>query len=223
MLRELTKPVQPSQGEVKRIHKAVQGLHEELFKAKFGSDPAPWDGHDTLALDKFLSYRRGWTTEQVLNLIRSRFASGGIYPTRPYEWLPELSKYTSGPLDAHGYPKSSLAAGDAEISRRAAQIIEEVSQRKAADETAVAEDLHWRATSRVLYDLRCRGFEVFSAVRPESCDLVAMRNSVNTKDAMAIRIIVRAGVGASFKPGVYQAIVPPDPNDLVTYHPALKD
>jgi hypothetical protein len=225
MLKELTETPRTagrnSTRDLKTLHTAVAQLHAELFKARFGFEPVPWDGNDRIILEKHLR-ARDWTNEEVLGLIRSRFGSDGIGPDRPFQWIPDLDKYISGPLDVAGYPKRALDAMRADIGRRSTEIMEEASRRAAAEDASAAEERHGRAMSRVMLDLRKRGYEIFTDVGSGSCDLVAMRNSVSTREGLAIRVVVRSGnMGVRAAANAYLATVSDDQFQFLTYVPDL--
>ena len=125
----------PSAREVKIMREAVHALTQKLYKERFGIEPEPWSNNDDLALDRHLAVSKfnPWpTVAEVESLLRAYFASDGIQPDRPYQWLPTLEKYKSGPLDAHGEPKSVVAAREAELTRKRVEITAETARRDAA-------------------------------------------------------------------------------------------
>ena len=125
----------PSAREVKIMREAVHALTQKLYKERFGIEPEPWSNNDDLALDRHLAVSKfnPWpTVAEVESLLRAYFASDGRQPDRPYQWLPTLEKYKSGPLDAHGEPKSVVAAREAELTRKRVEITAETARRDAA-------------------------------------------------------------------------------------------
>ena len=92
------KKVRPTRQQVEQMHKAVQQLHDQLFKQRFGREPEPWSWIENSALDK--AFGLNWKTEEIFDLVRSYFLSDGIQPERAYLWLPRIWGYVYGPLAA---------------------------------------------------------------------------------------------------------------------------
>jgi hypothetical protein len=218
------KKVRPTRQQVEWMHKAVQQLHDQLFKQRFGREPEPWSGTDTSALDKTVQPMPAWTTEEVLDLVRSHFESAGIQPERPYLWFPRLGQYYYGPLAADGIPKQSYAAMAAETASKLADAARVAAEAKAAEEARDTETILRRAQSKVMQDLRSRGFDVFTPLGPASYEVLATRRneSGRTVRALRIRIVTRDGEVDSNR-GFYSAVVSADPDVPVSYQPALEE
>jgi len=221
------KKVRPTRQQVEQMHKAVQQLHDQLFKQRFGREPEPWSGTDTSALDKTVQPMPSWTTEEVLNLVKNHFESAGIQPERPYLWFPRLGQYYYGPLAADGIPKQSHAAMAAETASKLADAARVAAEAKAAEEARDTEAILRRAMSKVMQDLRCRGFDVFTPMGPATCEVLATRKNASTKTTPALRIRIVTPPGrVGNDPGFYQALVSPDQDlqvDPVVYFPPLTD
>jgi hypothetical protein len=223
-------PPKPSAREVRLLHEAVKGLTEKLYKDRFDRDLV-WGKGDDLALDRYLTFSVNkfspWPTvaAEMEPLLKSYFASDGIQPDRPYQWLETLGKYRGGPLDRNGVPKSVAEAQRAEVDATIAAGIREAEERKRADAAADRDALLARLVMKVAEDLRARGFETYRPVGAVS-HIVAMRKSVDTRNAPAMRIVCRASEKEVTKdPSIYQAVCSPD-QDLrirpATYYPPLE-
>jgi hypothetical protein len=219
----------PSSREVRLMHEAVKELTERLYKEQFDIDLV-FDNGDLLALDRFLapSKFKPWPTiAEVQALVRAYFASDGISGAdRPYQWADKLGKYSSGPLDRNGVPKSVAEAQRIEVEATIAASIREAEERKAAAAAADRSRLVARLVMKVAEDLRSRGFEVFRPVSDVS-HIVATQKSANTRNCAAIRVVCRASIEELTRntTAFYQAIVDPD-QDLrvssVVYYPPLE-
>lgn len=216
----------PTTREVRLMHEAVKELTEKLYKERLGIDLV-FDKGDELALDRFLTpskFSPFPSIAEVESLLRARFDSDEILPDRPYLWLENLGKYRSGPLDKNGVPKSLVLAQQAEIDAEIAAAIREAEEQRRATAVADRNSILARATMRVAEDLAHRGFETYRPVGAVS-HVVAMRKSVATRNAPAMRIVVRASADEVTKSAdFYQAVCGPD-QDLrtspVVYHPPL--
>jgi hypothetical protein len=214
----------PSQRELDQMHSAVRDLYYELFKQRFGREADLWDSSDSSALDRYLRSSTGWTTDRVLELVRSYFESDEIGPERAHQWLQSLDKYGEGPLGPLGIPKRSIAAIDAELARKHAEITTETARRNAAiaeeDEERRFEDARMKVTK----DLLARGYEVFKPIWPSSCHLLAMRKTADVPKGEAIRVVVRTGSNATRTDRrFYQVLVSQDPNAPIVFDPPLEE
>jgi hypothetical protein len=213
----------PSQRELDQLHNAVRDLYYELFKQRFGREADFWDSSDGSALDRYLRSATGWTTDRVLELVRSYFASDEIGPERPHQWLQSLDKYGEGPLGPLGIPKRSIAAIDAELARKHAEITAETARRNAAiaeeDEERCFEDARMRVTK----DLLARGYDVFKPIWPSGCHLLAVRKTADLPNAEALRIVIRVGQRPTRDRRFFQAVVASGSNAPVVYDPPLKE
>lgn len=211
-----------TRSEFDELRGAAQSLAEQLFKEKFGFDMDAWDASDTKALEKYLIHSHERTVEELETLIRNYYHSDGTGGQRPYEWLPHLSKYSSGPLDLRGVSKNWRAAAYAESERQGAEAAAEAARRKAEIEAADEDQRLQLLSFHVTRDLQSRGYSVFKAVLPTTCHLVATKN-VEALSVMALRIMVRtSGKAAPGKAGVYQALVSLNPSPSVVYVPELE-
>jgi hypothetical protein len=218
----------PSPQEVKRMHLAVKELIERLYKEQFDIDLV-FDNGDLLALDRFLApskIKPCPTIAEVQALVRAYFASDGISGAdRPYQWADQLGKYSSGPLDRNGVPKSVAEAQRTEVEATIAASIREAEERKAADAMAARE----RSLSHLVWivgeDLANRGFETYKPVGAVS-HIVAVRKNALTRNVMAMRIVCRKSAEELTRDtDFYQAIVSPEQDVRivpVVYHPPLE-
>jgi hypothetical protein len=221
----------PTAREVRILHEAVKELTEKLHKERFDVDLV-WDKGDDFALDRYLqisvSTLNPWpkAVAEVESCIRAYFASEGILGgERPYQWLPNLGKYCGGPLNKNGEVKSLVEAQRAEADAKFAASVREAEERKRADVANDRGRLLARVVFKVAEDLRARGFETFKPIGASSY-LVAMDKSVNTRNAPAMRIVVRASAEELTRDsGIYQAVADPDQDvrtSPVVYHPPLQ-
>jgi hypothetical protein len=217
----------PTAREVTIMREAVHELSQKLYKERFGIEPEPWNKSDDSALDSYLAISKfnPWpTVAEVESLLRAYFASDGIHPDRPYQWLPTLWKYKSGPLDSTGESKSVVAAREAELARQRAEATAKTARR----DVAIAEEDEERrfedARLKVTRDLIQRGYEVFKPIFPSGCHLLAVRKTVDTRSGEALRIVVRTGSNATRTDRrFYQVLVSQDPNAPIVFDPPLEE
>lgn len=84
-------------------HAPLRELIQELYAEKFRI-PCQWDASEGKALALLLKSNPGWTKDDIVRMVRNRFDSEGIAPSRPRSWIPKLDAYAAGPLDRFGKP-----------------------------------------------------------------------------------------------------------------------
>jgi hypothetical protein len=91
-------------------HGFIRTLIEQLHLEKFGIQ-CQWDGSEAAALTQLLVANASWSLEQITQMVRNRFDSEGISPSRPRSWLRRLDDYATGPLDRYG--KTTIGGANA--------------------------------------------------------------------------------------------------------------
>jgi len=95
-------------------HSPVRELILSLYQQTFPSAPkCPWDGRTGTVLQKILRANPSWTIPQIQEMVRNRFASEGIAPAAPVDWLPKLSSYALAPLNKYGHIETGQTNGKA--------------------------------------------------------------------------------------------------------------
>jgi uncharacterized protein YdaU (DUF1376 family) len=83
-------------------------FHEQIdryWKHKTGEEKAPWDGSEGKALSALLAAKPDLTLEQFRIALKHRGDSPDEVQTeRPRQWLPNLLRFSGGPLDRFGKP-----------------------------------------------------------------------------------------------------------------------
>jgi len=86
-------------------HAPTRALIQELHQTKF-KVAAQWDASEAKAFSNLLKTNPSWKTEELACMVRNYFASEGVNGDRPRKWLPNLGKYSAGPLDRFQKAKS---------------------------------------------------------------------------------------------------------------------
>lgn len=213
-------PQPPSAQELTKLHTVIPALYESLASHRFGSCD-PWESSDTAVLDQWMAVNRWPSLEELEHLIRSRFASVYVDNSRPFMWIRELNRYSSGPLAANGIPIAEHRRQAAEMASRAQEIDARAARQKQERDADNAEQQLSAARNRVVQDLWTRGFEVFApnATGPASCHLVALR-PVMAPSVRSWRILISTAAQPRAHRDVCVATI--DADGGVAYNPPLE-
>jgi hypothetical protein len=86
-------------------HKAFHDQIDRYWKHKTGEEKAPWDGSEGKALSALLAAKPDLTIEDFRRCLKHRGDSPDEVQTeRPRQWLPNVLRFTGGPLDRYGKP-----------------------------------------------------------------------------------------------------------------------
>jgi hypothetical protein len=115
--------LKPSPFGVTSVHALIRKNIQETY-GKFVGVKCPWDGSEAKQLTHLLESNPSWTTEQILEMVKNRYASDCVNGQRPRQWLSRLSDYARGPLDQYGKLKpNSRPSGEKQKS--ASQLMRE--------------------------------------------------------------------------------------------------
>lgn len=86
-------------------HKAFHEQIDRYWKHKTAEEKAPWDGSEGKALSALLAAKPDLTIEDFRRCLKHRGDSPDEVQTeRPRQWLPNILRFTQGPLDRYGKP-----------------------------------------------------------------------------------------------------------------------